>query len=346
MKTQLIDARRQLEAGTQLGARILKEGGLVAFPTETVYGLGADGLNAQAVEKIFAAKGRPADNPLILHVYKKSDVRKLWDGIPEKARILMDAFWPGPLTLVHKKSDIVPDIVSAGLDTVAVRMPEHVTARALLKAAGFPIAAPSANISGRPSPTTAEHVLEDMDGKIQLILDGGACAFGLESTVLSIGAVPVLLRPGAVTKNMIEALIGPVALHKNLLQPMEQGELASSPGMKYKHYAPEAEVIVINGGLQAVCSRIGEVYEELANAGKRCVIFATEQTRHFYRGKEYVIIGDRGKPDTLCANLFSYLRIYGKQAEFLLCEGMPAEEAGLAFMNRLLRAAGFRCENV
>ena len=345
MQTQVIDARRQPEAGTQLGGRILREGGLVAFPTETVYGLGANGLDEQAVRKIFEAKGRPSDNPLILHVSRKNDVRKLWDTVPEKAQRLMDAFWPGPLTLVYTKSDLVPDAVTAGLPTVAVRMPDHKTARALIKAADVPIAAPSANASGKPSPTTAAHVLEDMDGKIPLILDGGPCQFGVESTVVSVGAQPMILRPGAVTKGMLEAVVGPVRLHKSLLSPLGEGEEAASPGMKYRHYAPEAEVVVVTGSPDHIARRILELYDSYTNMRKKCMILATRQTRHFYRGKEYAIIGDRERPETLCASLFSALREWGAQSDVLLCEGLPAEEAGLAFMNRLLRAAGFHCED-
>ena len=346
MKTQVIDARRQFEAGTQLGGRLLREGELVAFPTETVYGLGADGLNENAVQRIFEAKGRPCDNPLILHIINKSDARKLWDTVPEKARLLMDAFWPGPLTLVYTKAAIVPDAVTAGLDTVAVRMPENKTARALIKAAGVPVAAPSANRSGRPSPTTAAHVLEDMDGKIPLIIDGGACAFGLESTVLAVGTTPMLLRPGMVTQSMIEAVVGPIKLHKSLLAPLANSEDAASPGMKYKHYAPDARVLVVSGALHPMAQRLIELYEAHTAAGEACILFATEQTKHFYRGRECVIIGDRKQPQTLCRNLFAYLRDYGSRADVLLCEGMPAEEAGLAFMNRLLRAAGFNCIHV
>jgi L-threonylcarbamoyladenylate synthase len=342
MKTEVIDARRQEEAGTQKGGRILREGGLVAFPTETVYGLGADGLNTQAVEAIFDVKGRPADNPLILHITNKHEAKKLWDTVPEKAQRLMDAFWPGPLTLVCRKSDAVPDIVTAGLDTVALRMPASKTARALIKAAGVPVAAPSANLSGKPSPTAAAHVLEDMNGKIPLIIDGGSCKYGLESTVLLVGSPCVLLRPGAITQSMIEAVVGPIALSKNLLCALPEGETAQSPGMKYRHYAPEASVIVVDGALYPMAERIGALYEEYVAKGKLCIIFATEQTQHFYHGKEYVIIGDRNEPSTVCENLFAYLRTYGTKAEYLLCEGIPAKEAGLAFMNRLLRAAGFR----
>ena len=341
MQTTLIDARGNPEAGTQLGGQLLRAGGLVAFPTETVYGLGANGLDANAVEKIFEAKGRPGDNPLILHVARKNDVRKLWDSVPETARRLMDAFWPGPLTLVYTKSNLVPDAVTAGLDTVAIRMPEHRTARALIKAADAPVAAPSANLSGKPSPTTARHVMDDMCGKIPLIIDGGPCEYGLESTVLKIGSPCVILRPGAVTQSMLEAVIGPVELHKSLLAPLAGNEDAASPGMKYKHYAPDAEVIVVTGKPAGIAKRIVELYESYTFSGKSCVILATEQTRHFYRGKEYVIIGDRERPKSLCESLFSTLRQQGGRADVLLCEGIPAEEAGLAFMNRLLRAAGF-----
>lgn len=346
METKMIDARRQEEAGTQMGGRILREGGLVAFPTETVYGLGANGLDEEAVRGIFEAKERPADNPLILHVKSKNEVRSLWNTVPEKARYLMDAFWPGPLTLVYEKADIVPDIVTAGLPTVAVRMPENKTARALIKAAGVPLAAPSANRSGRPSPTTAQHVYLDMQGRIPLILDGGPCTLGLESTVLSIGTRPVLLRPGIVTRSMIEAVIGPIELHKSLLRPHEAGEPSTSPGMKYTHYAPKAEVLVVDGAPNKVAARIKEIYSAYQLQSKNCIIFATEQTQHFYQGQEYAIIGDRKHPHTLCANLFAALREHGEQADVLICEGIPTEEVGLAFMNRLLRAAGFRLEQV
>ncbi len=344
MKTEVIDATRQPEAGTQLGGRIVRDGGLVAFPTETVYGLGANGLDGAAVQRIFDAKGRPNDNPLILHVAKKNDVRRLWDTVPAKAQRLMDAFWPGPLTLVYTKSDAVPMEVTAGLDTVAVRMPDNKTARALIRAADVPIAAPSANASGRPSPTTAEHVLADMEGKIPLVIDGGSCKYGLESTVVSVGATPTILRPGVVTQGMLEAVIGPVNLAQSILSPLREGEAPSSPGMKYRHYAPDAQVTVIMGeDPRQIAQKTLSLYQAAEKTGKKCIILATQQTRHFYRGEEYVIIGDRDRPLTLCASLFSYLRQVEHQADLILAEGIPAQEEGLAFMNRLLRAAGFSC---
>ncbi|MBR4019608.1 MAG: threonylcarbamoyl-AMP synthase, partial [Clostridia bacterium] len=237
MTTQYFSALSQKEAGTRIGGSIIRSGGLVAFPTETVYGLGANGLDGEAVSRIFEAKGRPNDNPLILHIAKKSDVKELWHSVPDTARILMDTFWPGPLTLIYRKSSIVPDEVTAGLDTVAVRMPEHKTALALIRAAGVPIAAPSANLSGKPSPTSVQHVKEDMDGKVDVIIDGGPCEFGVESTVLSLVGTPTILRPGGITREMLEAVIGPVELASSILSPLKEGETAASPGMKYRHYA-------------------------------------------------------------------------------------------------------------
>lgn len=341
MKTEVINTQSQPEAGTKMGADYIRRGELVAFPTETVYGLGANGLDGDAVLKIFEAKGRPADNPLILHVSKKSDVKPLWARVPKLAQQLMDAFWPGPLTLIGLRSDLVPDAVTAGLDTVAVRMPLDKTARMLIAKAERPIAAPSANRSGRPSPTTAAHVLVDMDGRIPLILDGGPCRYGVESTVLSLIGEPTILRPGAITCEMLEAQIGPVRVSTAVMSPLKEGETAASPGMKYKHYAPNAEVIVVTGRPEAAAHRISRLYGEYERAGKTCEIAATEQTKRFYNGKKCVIIGDRSRPETLCENLFSALREIDRRAEVIFAEGISSDEMGMAYMNRLLRAAGF-----
>ncbi|MDO4573219.1 MAG: L-threonylcarbamoyladenylate synthase [Clostridia bacterium] len=342
MRTELISTLSQPEAGTRRGAEIIRAGGLVAFPTETVYGLGANGLDEEAVLRIFAAKGRPADNPLILHVSRKSDVRGLWRRMPRQAQTLMDAFWPGPLTLIAPKSPEVPDAVTAGLDTVAVRMPLDKTARMLIAKAERPIAAPSANRSGRPSPTTTAHVLEDLEGRIDLILDGGPCRYGVESTVLSLAGEPTLLRPGAITREMLEAAIGPLRLSDALLAPLKAGETAASPGMKHQHYAPDAEVLVVCGEPAAVARRIISLYREAEMQDRSCEIAATEQTKGFYKGKKYVIIGDRQHPETLCGNLFSALRDMDQRAELILAEGISTDNMGLAYMNRLLRAAGFQ----
>lgn len=346
MQTQVIQTITQAEAGTTLGASLIKSGALVAFPTETVYGLGANGLNAEAVEQIFLAKGRPNDNPLILHIAQKGDVKKLWAHVPHRAEPLIATFWPGPLTLVFNKADCVPYAVTAGLETVAVRMPSDQTARLLIRKAGVPIAAPSANRSGKPSPTTAAHVLEDMDGRIPLILDGGPCKYGVESTVLSLVGEPTILRPGAVTREMLEAVIGEVKLAKSVLKPLGVNETAASPGMKYKHYAPDADVIVIEGAPQNAARRIRALYHQFEDAGKRVSILGTEQTMLRYRGLNAVSIGDRDHPETLCTNLFRLLRDVGDQCDVLLTEGVDPSETGLAYMNRLLRAAGFHCEQV
>ena len=341
VRTQVFNARSQKENGTNLGGRIIRSGGLVAFPTETVYGLGANGLDGEAVKRIFKAKGRPADNPLILHIAKKSDVKPLWLHIPSTARQLMDAFWPGPLTLIYLKTDIVPNEVSAGLDTVAVRMPEHRTALALIRAANVPIAAPSANLSGKPSPTTAEHVLEDMDGKIDVVLDGGPCRVGVESTVVSLVGKPRILRPGGITKEMLEQVIGPVDVSPAVLNPLDANAPAESPGMKHKHYAPDCDVIVAEGEAKYASRLIIREYERAEINGKHCIIFATEQTKTFYRGKNYVIIGDREQPSTLCAALFNALREKSHEVDIIFAEGIPTRDQGLAYMNRLLRASGF-----
>lgn len=342
MQTQYFNAISQPENGARMAGKIIREGGLVAFPTETVYGLGANGLDGEAVGRIFEAKGRPADNPLILHVAKKSGVKGLWAAVPDLARRLMDAFWPGPLTLVFNRSAQVPDAVTAGLPTVAVRMPDHKTALALLRAAGVPIAAPSANLSGRPSPTTAQHVKADLDGRIDLVLDGGPCRVGLESTVLSLCGAPTILRPGGITREMLEAVIGPVGVSPAVLAPLKAGERAASPGMKYKHYAPNAQVLIAGGSPRQAAEQICTAYDLASLGGKTCVIFATQQTQAFYRQRKYAIIGDRKNPASLCASLFAALRQYGDQADVIYCEALPEQELGLAYMNRLLRAAGFQ----
>ena len=345
MKTELYNAKTQKENGTGVAGRVIRAGGLVVFPTETVYGLGANELDGEAVAKIFEAKGRPNDNPLILHVAKKSDVRPLWVKIPDTARLLMDEFWPGPLTLVYLKSSIVPDAVTAGLDTVAVRMPEHKTALALIRAAGVPIAAPSANLSGKPSPTRIEHVLEDMDGRVDVMLDGGPCSVGVESTVLSLVGTPTILRPGGVTKEMLESVIGTVRVANAVLNPLGENEVAASPGMKYRHYAPDCEVVVAEGSPRRAASIINREYSLAESDGKNCIIFATEQTKSYYKGKKYVIIGDRDMPASLCASLFAALRDESGGTDIIFAEAIPAREQGLAYMNRLLRASGFTVLN-
>ena len=312
MDTRYFNAVKQPEAGTKLGGSVIRSGGLVAFPTETVYGLGANGLDGAAVNKIFEAKGRPNDNPLILHIAKKSDLKDLWKSVPERARLLMDEFWPGPLTMVYLKSSRVPEEVTGGLDTVAVRMP-------------------------------ADHVKADMNGKIDVIIDGGPCNIGVESTVVSLmGGAVTILRPGGITREMLEAVIGPVNLSPAVLAPLKQGEAAASPGMKYKHYAPDAQVIVGTGSLPDMAAKLIAEYDRREAEGLTCIIFATEETRCFYRGKRYVIIGERKNPLTLCESLFAQFRAQECKADVILCEALPETDMGLAYMNRLLRSAGFK----
>ena len=342
MNTEVISTIFDPELGAARGAQIILEGGLVAFPTETVYGLGANGFNAEAVRAIYTAKGRPTDNPSILHISQKEQVRSLWSRVPDMAYRLMDTFWPGPLTLIAQRSDRVPDEVTGGLDTVAVRLPANRTAQLLIEKAGVPIAAPSANLSGKASPTSAAHVLHDMNGRIPLILDGGACRYGVESTVLSLVGEPTILRPGAITREMLAAVAGEVHVAPSVLAPLKKGEVAASPGMKYKHYAPNAEVIVVSGDPENAAKKISALYSELELQGKKCEIAATEQTKDFYLEKKCVILGDRSHPETLCASLFASLREMDNHADCILAEGIPAENAGMAYMNRLLRAAGFR----
>ena len=329
MHTELCQAD---EASIRRAAALLRAGELVAFPTETVYGLGADALNGEAAARIFAAKGRPADNPLIAHIAGESGLAGLIALEPcTCARKLMRAFWPGPMTLIFPKSPRVPREVTAGLDTVAVRMPSHPVARALICAAQTPIAAPSANRSGRPSPTTAAHVLEDMEGRIPLILDGGPCEVGLESTVVDVtGARPRILRPGGVTLEMLEGVVGDVDVDEGVLHQLQAGSQARSPGMKYKHYAPKGEVTIVTGPRAA--QEIARLYDA---ADGRAAILAFSQADYGAR-RVYRLKNAPGE-------LFAALRQLDEDGmETIYAEDVPTAGVGLAVMNRLMRAAAFR----
>lgn len=329
MHTELCQAD---DASIRRAAALLRAGELVAFPTETVYGLGADALNGEAAARIFAAKGRPADNPLIAHIAGESGLAGLIAGEPcACARKLMRAFWPGPMTLIFPKSPRVPREVTAGLDTVAVRMPSHPVARALISAAQTPIAAPSANRSGRPSPTTAAHVLEDMEGRIPLILDGGPCEVGLESTVVDVtGARPRILRPGGITLEMLEGVVGDVDVDEGVLHQLQAGSQARSPGMKYKHYAPKGEVTIVTGPRAA--QEIARLYDA---ADGRAAILAFSQADYGAR-RVYRLKNAPGE-------LFAALRQLDEDGmETIYAEDVPTTGVGLAVMNRLMRAAAFR----
>ena len=340
MKTQLLPATDEALA---LAARLLAKGELVAFPTETVYGLGAHAMDAQAVLGIFAAKGRPADNPLIGHIHDRSQL----DGICEvndAAIRLMDAFWPGPLTIILPRKDAVPNAVTANLDTVAVRMPAHPVALALLKACNLPVAAPSANRSGKPSPTSARHVFDDMDGRIPLIIDGGESDVGLESTVISLaGEKPCILRPGGVTKAMLEEVLGPVDLAGSILRPLEKGEKALSPGMMYKHYSPDGQVTLIEGEESAVVDALRRLYAHAESEGHRaCVMCFTEHVAALADCHPHDI-GSKDDPAEVAHRLFATLRgLDDEKMDVIFSEVVPPEGVGLAVMNRLGRAAAFR----
>ncbi|MGN0753432.1 MAG: L-threonylcarbamoyladenylate synthase [Aristaeellaceae bacterium] len=340
MKTQLLPAS---EDALSLAARLWADGQLVAFPTETVYGLGANALDRDAVLDIFAAKGRPADNPLIVHIHDRSQLDSIC-RVNDLALRLMDAFWPGPLTIILPKQEAVPFEVTANLDTVAVRMPSHPVAAALLNACNLPIAAPSANRSGKPSPTTARHVLEDMDGRIPLIIDGGACEVGLESTVISlVGEKPCILRPGGVTKAMLEAVIGEVTLAGSILRPLQKGEKALSPGMMYRHYSPDGQVTLIEGDEAEVVEALRRLYAHAEGEGHRaCVMCFTEHVEAL-RDCHPHDIGSRDDPSEVAHRLFATLRgLDEEKMDVIFSEVVPPEGVGLAVMNRLGRAAAFR----
>lgn len=328
----------------EAGASLIRRGELVAFPTETVYGLGANALDAKAVEKIYEAKGRPGDNPLIVHIADFDAVRPLVEELPEKAEKLMEAFWPGPLTLILKKSSIVPDRTTGGLNTVAIRMPNNPVALALIRESRVPIAAPSANRSGRPSPTEARHVAEDLMGRIPMILDGGPCSVGVESTVLDItGEIPNILRPGGITPRMLEQVVGRVNIDAGVLRPVKKGEKVKSPGMKYTHYAPKASVVIVKGKVDKITDKIIEMTDEEVKKGNHVGILATEETVHCYTQGQVICLGSRKKPETLAANLFSALRKFDDLGvDIVFAEWIEEKEEGLAVMNRMLRAAGFQ----
>lgn len=327
-------------------AQLIRDGELVGMPTETVYGLGANALDETAVRKIFAAKGRPADNPLIVHVSCLQEIPPLVKNIPESARRLMEAFWPGPMTLILPKSDAIPAVVSAGLDTVGIRLPRSEAARALIRAAGRPIAAPSANRSGRPSPTTAQHVFEDMDGRIPLILDDGPSEVGVESSVIdATGEVPVILRPGGITPEMVERVLGGVRVDEHVMSPLHEGEIVRSPGMKYKHYAPKAKTVIFDGEAERVIAAICAQYDAAQAAGERPAILGFDE--HDFGGRTRISLGSVKRPQDAAARLFGALRELDERGETVaLCEAVEATGIGLAVMNRMGRAAGFDIKRV
>ena len=329
-------------------AAILKKGGLVAFPTETVYGLGADALNEEAARKIYAAKGRPSDNPLIAHVAKKEDIEPLVREIPEAGKKLMDAFWPGPLTLIFPKSGRVPKGTTGGLDTVAVRMPSDPVARRLIELAGTPVAAPSANTSGRPSPTPAEHVRQDMDGRIEMIVDGGPVGIGVESTIVDVtGEIPMVLRPGAITMEMLKKCVGAVEIDPAILGPVSQDFKPKAPGMKYRHYAPKADLTIVSGETEDVVRAISRMAAERESEGLSVGIICTDETRALYPCGVVRSMGVRARQETIAHNLYAVLREFDDlNADVIYSESFEGGELSQAIMNRLCKAAGYHMMNV
>ena len=319
-------------------ANIIRTGGIVAFPTETVYGLGANGLDEEAVKNIYKAKGRPSDNPLILHISTINDLYPLVEEIPSLANVCMDRFWPGPLTIIFKKSRVVPNIITAGLDTVAIRMPDNKIAKELISQSGVPIAAPSANLSGKPSPTRGIHVIQDMMGKIEMIIDGGDTGVGLESTVLDLSTeIPTILRPGGITLEELREVIPNVIQDRSITN---KEETPKSPGQKYRHYAPNAEMILYTGDVEKIVEEIRRTSKKLINDGKIVGIMATEETKDNYIEGNILVSGSRLKRETIAHDLFDILRCFDElNVDIILAEGVSFDNIGMAIMNRMVKAA-------
>lgn len=341
----LVDFTEQEQEGLHRAGEILKAGGLVAFPTETVYGLGGDALNPDSSRKIYAAKGRPSDNPLIVHIADMSDLSYIVSRIPKEAELLAEAFWPGPLTMILPKSDAVPLETTGGLDTVAVRMPSHPVALAVIREGGGFVAAPSANTSGKPSPTLAAHVAEDMEGRIDMIIDGGALGIGLESTIVDLTVSPPrILRPGYITREMLEQVLGDVETDATILQSQaECGQAPKAPGMKYRHYAPAGELTVVCGEPEAVVKYINRRADEDRDAGHLVGVIGTEEMLGRYRADVIKSVGSRTEEDVIAARLYAILREFDTEgATKIYSEAFSEDGFGQAIMNRLLKAAGHR----
>ncbi len=322
---------------------VIRSGGLVAFPTETVYGLGGDATNPEASRKIYAAKGRPSDNPLIVHIADFSQLRNIVAEVPQEAEKLAEAFWPGPLTMILRKNDVIPYETTGGLDTVAIRMPSHPVARAFLQDSGCMIAAPSANTSGRPSPTTAQHVWEDLHGKIEILLDGGPVGIGIESTIVDLSEErPMILRPGFITQEMLSAVLGDVGMDPGLASENSK-QPPKAPGMRYRHYAPKADLTLVEGTMEEVISKINALTREAQAMGKSVGVLATEENKDRYVADHVIVIGQRQDEAEIARHLFDVLRQFDDlQVDLIYSESFVAAGVGQAIMNRLLKAAGHK----
>ncbi|KUO72947.1 MAG: tRNA threonylcarbamoyladenosine biosynthesis protein [Clostridia bacterium BRH_c25] len=322
-------------------AEIIRSNGTVIFPTETVYGLGANALSGEAVKGIFAAKGRPSDNPLIVHISSMNMLLYLIGSpLSEAAKLLIEKYWPGPLTLIFKKSGKVPYEVTAGLNTVAVRMPDNRIALELINRSELPIAAPSANISGKPSPTLPEHAIDDMQGRVDMILCGSKSRIGVESTVLDLsGDIPVVLRPGGVTVEELESILGSVGLDRGSIGG---SGVPKAPGMKYTHYAPEADMIIVKGELESIKKKIQELAGENAGKGLKVGVLASDETESYYENCRVLSLGSRTKADVIASNVFEKLREFDKMGvDIIFAEALDEKHMGMAVMNRMNKAAGF-----
>ena len=345
MKTEIVamESDHPNRDAIRKAGEILKNGGLVAFPTETVYGLGGNALDPQASLKIYTAKGRPSDNPLIIHIAEYGRLSEIVTEIPGKARLLAEKLWPGPLTMIFPKSEIVPRETTGGLESVAVRFPSHPIARELIKAAGGFVAAPSANTSGRPSPTSAAHVIEDLSGRIDMIIDGGPVGIGLESTIVDFTEeIPVVLRPGYISLEMLQDILGEVRMDAGLLRTDDRIR-PKAPGMKYRHYAPKAELSVVEGEEEAVVAAINDFARKARDNGAQIGIIATEETVSGYSLGIVKSVGSRQDEESIARHLYEVLREFDQcQVSEIYSEAFYTPRIGQAIMNRLLKAAGHK----
>ena len=332
------------ENSIKRAAELLKKGGTVAIPTETVYGLAASAYDENAVKKVFEAKGRPQDNPLIVHIADISVLTEIARDIPKSAYKCAELFWPGPLTMILKKKDKVPDSITGGLGTVAIRMPSHPVAAELIRSSGVYIAAPSANTSGKPSPTRAEHVINDLSGRIDMIIQDDTVDIGVESTIIDLSEeVPTILRPGYITQAMFEEAIGKTIIDPAIMGSLKEGVIPKAPGMKYKHYAPNADVTIVEGPHEKVVQYINRQVSEKEAEGHRCAVMATDETKDKYICNDIVSAGHKDDELSVARNLYAILRDFDKQkVEYVYSESFETKNVGQAVMNRLIKAAGHK----
>lgn len=344
MQTKVIymDEQKLIKEGLKEAGDVIKKGGLVVFPTETVYGLGANALNSNSVKKIFEAKGRPQDNPLIMHV-AGYNIEDYVEAIPQFARVLMEKFWPGPLTIILKKSAIIPYETTGGLETIGIRMPANSIALGLIKEAGIPIAAPSANVSGKPSPTDVLRCVEDLDGRVDIIIGGNNSEVGIESTIIDCTVnPPCVLRPGGITLEMLKELQEDIYIDPSIMKAPEHDFRPKAPGMKYRHYAPKASLKIIDGDLQKTIAKIDEIVQNYIDDGKRVGVLTTDETINSYKYGVKLSLGSRNDLSTIAKNLFRCLREFDdKNVDIIISESFKEEGIGIAIMNRLKKAAAY-----